>query len=239
MKKYLYDNVVCLFEQSGTFRDAWLAADVPAVCIDINDDYGRTDHICDIFAAIDDMDHRLTMFDGIQPNTLIMAFYPCIMFCQSAMVNLHPNNPANCAMGWDRILQRVQEREKYLIRLYKLIRWCDEHECPLIIENPWTGSQYLREALPWKPYLVDHCRQQHGDYYAKPTAWWMWHIEPAGLLVESRAIYRRKISEAKRSPHPGVCSGERCEIAPEYAKNFVENLLLGRTGQINLIGYTY
>lgn len=38
-----------LFEQSGTFRDEFIKFGIPAECYDIQDYYGKTDHVCDLF----------------------------------------------------------------------------------------------------------------------------------------------------------------------------------------------
>lgn len=44
----------CLFEQSGTFRDAFRKHGIPARCYDIRNDYGKTDVQIDIFQEIRD-----------------------------------------------------------------------------------------------------------------------------------------------------------------------------------------
>lgn len=43
----------CLFEQSGTFKNEFKKLGVPAFDYDILNDYGETDHVCDLFAEID------------------------------------------------------------------------------------------------------------------------------------------------------------------------------------------
>jgi hypothetical protein len=44
--------VHCLFEQSGTFRDQFRNLGYEAYDYDIKNDYGKTDHIIDLFAEI-------------------------------------------------------------------------------------------------------------------------------------------------------------------------------------------
>lgn len=41
-----------LFEQSGTFRDEFKKLGYEAECYDIQNEYGKTDNICDLFSAI-------------------------------------------------------------------------------------------------------------------------------------------------------------------------------------------
>ena len=43
----------CLFEQSGTFKNEFKKLGIPAFDYDILNDYGETDHVCDLFAEID------------------------------------------------------------------------------------------------------------------------------------------------------------------------------------------
>lgn len=42
----------CFFEQSGTFRDAFIKNGIPAEDYDICNDFGKTDHIVDLFFEI-------------------------------------------------------------------------------------------------------------------------------------------------------------------------------------------
>lgn len=43
----------CLFEQSGTFKKAFINNGVQAWDYDIQDEFGETDHVLDLFAQID------------------------------------------------------------------------------------------------------------------------------------------------------------------------------------------
>lgn len=42
----------CLFEQSGTFKNEFIKLGVPAEDYDIQNEFGQTDHIVDLFAEI-------------------------------------------------------------------------------------------------------------------------------------------------------------------------------------------
>ena len=46
-------RVHCLFEQSGTFKGEFLKLGVPAEDYDIQDNFGQTDHVLDLFGEID------------------------------------------------------------------------------------------------------------------------------------------------------------------------------------------
>jgi hypothetical protein len=43
----------CLFEQSGTFKNEFIKLGIPAEDYDIQDEYGQTDHVIDLFAEIE------------------------------------------------------------------------------------------------------------------------------------------------------------------------------------------
>lgn len=43
----------CLFEQSGTFKNEFIKLGIPAVDLDIQDNFGQTDHRIDLFAEIE------------------------------------------------------------------------------------------------------------------------------------------------------------------------------------------
>ena len=43
----------CLFEQSGTFKNEFLKLGIPAEDYDIQNNFGQTDHVVDLFAEIE------------------------------------------------------------------------------------------------------------------------------------------------------------------------------------------
>ena len=43
----------CLFEQSGTFKKAFQRLGVTAYDYDIQNEFGETDNVCDLFAEIE------------------------------------------------------------------------------------------------------------------------------------------------------------------------------------------
>ena len=77
-------KVHCFFEQSGTFKNEFIKLGIPAEDYDIQNHFGQTDHTDDLFQAIEDAyDGKPSLFDNITPDDLIMAFFPCIFFCQA------------------------------------------------------------------------------------------------------------------------------------------------------------
>jgi hypothetical protein len=46
-------KVHCLFEQSGTFKNEFIKLGIPAEDYDIQNNFGQTDHVTDLFAEIE------------------------------------------------------------------------------------------------------------------------------------------------------------------------------------------
>lgn len=78
------NKVYCLFEQSGTFKNAFKELGIDAEDYDILNDFGQTDHQIDIFAEIDKAyEGEPSIFDNIGKMDLCLAFFPCTRFeCQ-------------------------------------------------------------------------------------------------------------------------------------------------------------
>lgn len=71
----------CLFEQSGTFKKEFIKLGVPAYDYDILNDFGETDFQIDLFKEIDKAyDGQPSIFDGMDQEDVLLAFYPCIRF---------------------------------------------------------------------------------------------------------------------------------------------------------------
>ena len=90
-------KVFCFFEQSGTFKNEFIKLGIPAVDIDIQNNFGQTDHVIDLFDQIereydktrqDKTRQDKTIFDTIGPDDLIIAFFPCIYFCAISQANM-------------------------------------------------------------------------------------------------------------------------------------------------------
>ena len=80
-------KVHCFFEQSGTFKNEFIKLGIPAEDYDIQNNFGQTDHVVDLFGEIEAAyDGKPSIFDNIREGDLIMAFFPCIYFsCLSQM----------------------------------------------------------------------------------------------------------------------------------------------------------
>ena len=59
-------KVHCFFEQSGTFKNEFIKLGIPAEDYDIQNNFGQTDHIVDLFEHIEAAyDGKPSLFDNI------------------------------------------------------------------------------------------------------------------------------------------------------------------------------
>lgn len=229
------------FEQSGTFKREFRKLGYAAEDYDIQDNFGETDHVMDLFQEIDmAYEGGHSVFDTINTDDLIIAFYPCIYFCATSQMafflgytNYRRLKPTQAI---EKILEREKNRSEFYSRLIKLVAVCLRKEIRLIIENPWSEQTYLKANFLKAPDLVDNNRMMRGDYYKKPTAYWFWNCVPT--YGESYQFDKKPktILSAKGSANAGVCSEERSMISSDYARNFICDFVIGKNqdGQASL-----
>lgn len=70
-----------LFEQSGTFKNAFKKNGIDAFDYDIQDEFGETDYIIDLFGEIEKAYvGGQSIFDSFDCEDIIIAFFPCTRF---------------------------------------------------------------------------------------------------------------------------------------------------------------
>ena len=62
-------KVFCFFEQSGTFKNEFIKLGIPAVDIDIQNNFGQTDHVIDLFDHIE-MEYDKTRQDKTRQDNI-------------------------------------------------------------------------------------------------------------------------------------------------------------------------
>lgn len=226
------NKVHCFFEQSGTFRDAFRRRGIWAVDYDIENEYGTTNFVIDLFAEINAEYHneRKTVFSTIESEDLIFAFFPCIYFCADNTMffcgsNRNWANLDKVAMLKE-VMQRDEKRHEYYCLLCKLIAVCLRRNLRLIIENPYTQPHYLFNNFPFKPAIIDRNRSVRGDNYSKPTQYFFFNLNPTRGLTTYNPRKPRLIRN--QSGHFGShCGKERSEITATYADNFINDFIFG------------
>lgn len=228
-------KVHLFFEQSGTFKQEFIKLGIPAEDYDIQNNFGETDHVIDLFIEIETAYRGgYSVFDNISKDDLIMAFFPCIFFCQasqSAFQYTHNNyQKMNLREKTEKILERTKNREYFYTLLIKLFCIVQERNLRMIVENPYSGQHYLvlAQNFVMKPTMIDHNRQLRGDYFKKPTSYWFVNCEPTTGHSYTRPKETKTVFTAKGASHAGLCSEERSLISPDYARNFICDFILGK-----------
>ena len=94
-----------------------------------------------------------SLFDDIQKGDLIMAFFPCIYFCENNALFFTGKHRNNGSMSPDGILQYILDRSKNRQRFYELLieffAVCERKGLRMILEKPLQ-----RMSLPCKQFPV-------------------------------------------------------------------------------------
>ena len=214
----------CLFEQSGTFKRAFENIGIPAKDYDIQNQFGCTDVVCDIFAQIEKAWYnKHSIFDSIDKDDLIMAFFPCTFFCENNVMfftgtNINYRNMKKSDV-LDKIIGRAELRHEMYMYLLKLCYVCEVRQLRLVVENPYNPHHYLRFNFPYKPAVIDMNRRRSGDFYKKPTQFIFVNCLPAGkrsLQLDKPIKYVNSQTTVNRSM-----------ISSDYAHNFICDHILG------------
>lgn len=166
----------CFFEQSGTFKNEFKKLGYEAEDYDIQDNFGETDHVTDLFREIETAYNNggYSVFDCMTPDDLIVAFFPCIYFTGQKMADFmlskHGTEKWTLARKADYAIKQATERLRFHTLLYKLVSIVDTRNLRLVIENPYT-STYLKYNF-LRPQVIDMNRMERGDFFRKPTAYW-------------------------------------------------------------------
>lgn len=230
-------KVHCFFEQSGTFKNEFIKLGIPAEDYDIQNNFGETDHVVDLFKAIEDAyDGKPSLFDTIVGGEdLIIAFFPCIEFSCVAQFwySLSQKNIRqwdDTKKKFDYMIGKNESRAYMFGLLYKMCGVAIMRGLRLIFENPWAMNTYLKQNVFLKePSVIDADRTRRGDYFAKPTAYWYFNCEPTdGASFQQPKEVKKSVIHCKPSGKKGLCSEERSMISPDYARNFICDFILGK-----------
>ena len=225
-------KVYCFFEQSGTFRDVFRELGIDADDYDIENLFGKTDHVTDLFAEIKKAyDGEKSLFDKITDKDLILAFFPCTYFTGSSNPILFSgkiaqwkNKKLSDKVGY--IINRSRQRQEFYETLWKFVGIVDKKKIPTIIENPGASQGYLEYNF-LKPTFIDKDRTKQGDDFKKPTAYWFFNIEPQNGNNNTLGLGGKIIRNIN------ALNGKsriilRSVINRNYAENFIYNYILGK-----------
>lgn len=201
-------RVALLFEQSGTFKKEFISRGHIAHDYDIQNKFNETDYKMDLFAYINNTDMRT-----INTYDFAMAFFPCTWFSNLNAYLYQGKGAQFKKMTPEQIDAWVANRKKeFELAKHTLLTMIDKIKIPLIIENP--SSVLIREILG-EPYIM-HIRNQHGDYFKKPTVYYCFNganLTPLDMIEPEEKLIIEHTHGIKRSL-----------LAPAYVKNFVDHI---------------
>lgn len=227
------------FEQSGTFKKAFQNLGIKAFDYDIQNEFGETDYVVDLFAEINRAyDGKPSIFDKVGPEDLIMAFFPCIRFENQIM--LFFRGQAFQQKTWTdeekmiydmNLLDEVRELYRLINKLFIV---CIRGGYRLIVENPFSEEHFLRRYWCLQPSVIDRDRRENGDYYAKPTQFWFVNCVPEqNVLFEPLPYNSLGVADAIRLMTKEDYSKTgakdmktaRSMIHPDYADRFIRQYI--------------
>lgn len=231
-------KVHCFFEQSGTFKNEFIKLGIPAEDYDIQNNFGQTDHVVDLFENIQNAyEGGASVFDDITKDDLIVAFFPCIYFTgysNPCFYRLDCINYRNLTIQekFNAMLERAKNRFNFYTILYKMVAVCIFKNIRLVIENPFSSLHYLHDNFLKEPDVIDNNRMMRGDFFVKPTAYWFFNCKPTEGFTMQYDKEQKIVSKAKSAKYPGLCSEERSMISPDYARNWICDFILGKKQEI-------
>lgn len=231
-------KVYCFFEQSGTFKNEFIKLGIPAEDYDIQNNFGQTDYLIDLFSEIEKaFDGEKSIFDNITEDDLIIAFFPCIYFCALSQIAFSFTNRNYSKMTilekTNKIIERSHNRETFFRLCIKMIGISLDRGLRLILENPWNEQTFLKANFVAPPTIIDNDRSIRGDYFKKPTAYWFFNCEPTyGKTIQKNKNVKR-VLDCSHGIESGICSEERSMISPDYARNFICDFILGKKQNIS------
>lgn len=226
-------KVWCLFEQSGTFKNAFKELGYEAYDVDILNDFGETDFTCDLFEDIfrKAVYHSTdTIFSEIDKDDLVFAFFPCTRF--QTQTPLLSRGESWSYKGWDelkklensrKIVSELNENYKHFCYLFEIAL---KKSFKMVVENPYSRPNFLRDYFPIKPAVIIENRAEFGDLYRKPTQFWFVNFKPKNeLVLKSEAKPTLSINKVKKD---GEISrkARRSLFSPEFARRFIKEFVL-------------
>lgn len=237
--------IYCFFEQSGTFKNEFKKLGVEAKDFDIQNDFGETDEVIDLFAEIrGGYDNKPSIFDEITKDDLIIAFFPCVRFENQIMLNFRGQNAVMKNWSWQKKMENCMKLQNELTEMYELVNKlfiiCLDRGIKLIMENPYSEEHYLRRYWCYQPAIIDKDRRDRGDYFKKPTQYWFVNCEPKNNFIFEALNYNAieckdaiRFMKQEDYKHTGAKNKKvaRSMIHPDYANRFIREYILDEEGE--------
>lgn len=222
----VFDTVHCLFEQSGTFKNAFKKLGYKAFDYDINKTV-NVDFMTNLFCQIswENTKDEQSVFNDISKDDIVFAFFPCTYFSDQSQLLSRGDNFGQKEWSIEKKLeysmQQMQNRQKYYTNLCSLCLIAIKKGFKLIIENPYGRVNFLKQFFPIKPGLIIKDRRTMGDFYKKPTQFFFVNCEPE-FKLHGECFSTMESKRAIERTH----GFERSVISPAFAENFIKTYII-------------
>lgn len=233
-------KVHCFFEQSGTFKNEFKKLGINAYDYDIQNEFGETDYVIDLFSEIrGGYNGNPSIFDNIEKEDLVFAFFPCVRFENQIMLWYRGQNKSqknwNIEQKMTYCMKLLEETKEMYDLVNMLFLICIRKNLKLIMENPYSEEHFLRRYWCYEPSVIDRDRRERGDYYKKPTQYWFLNTKPQNNvileIVENNSIdckdpIRMIRKEEANQMGANTLKTARSMIHPAYANRFIREFIL-------------
>lgn len=184
-----------------------------------------------------------SIFDKIDKEDIILAFFPCIRFENQIMLSFRGQSHGMEQWDYKKKMQHCMKLLSELKQNYDLVNKmfivCMDKGLKLIMENPFSEEHFLRRYWCYPATIIDKDRRENGDYFKKPTQFWFLNIEP-----EYNILFEIADDNAIKATGPGKDEWQRrtmndlCKTGaktikqarsmmhPQYANRFIRQYLL-------------
>ena len=225
-------KIWCLFEQSGTFKNEFKKFGFEAYDVDILNDFKQTDFEIDLFANIAAAAKgEKSLFDEIHADDLVFAFFPCTRF--QTQTPLLSRGESYSQRGWDdlkkldyslKITSEMLHNYTHFVNLFKITH---AKGFKMVVENPYSKPNFLRDYFPIKPAVVIPNRADYGDLYRKPTQFFFVNFAPSNNFELKSEGKSAKLSINKVRGANGVDrKTRRSMISAQFANRFIREFIL-------------
>lgn len=205
----------CLFEQSGTFKNAFKKYGYNAEDIDIQNRFSETDLQCDLFYMIESR----SIIDLLKKYDFCMCFFPCTWFSDFNNMIISGTQYQMQTMEKEKKRKIIEERKKMQREAERhlkiLVNAAEFTKTPMIIENPLSVK--IQEIMDGYDYTV-HKRSTYGDFYDKRTIYYfVGDISIAPFMETMKNEEHYKIVHQ----HKGL---SRSLMSEMYVDNLIRNI---------------
>lgn len=228
-------KVHCLFEQSGVFKNAFKKYGIEAYDYDIQNEFGETDYVIDLFKEIEEgYQGEPSLFDKISPDDLIFAFFPCIRFENQIMLWFRGQSASQKKWPLEEKCEFDMNLLKEVSLMYDLVNKmfiiCIRKGLKLVMENPYSEEHFLRRYWCYSPAVIDRDRRDSGDYFKKPTQYWFIGLNPKNNLIFEPLEQVESMQPMQYITNKNSLGIDRktarSMIHPQYADRFIRQYIL-------------